>query len=272
MSSFSSIRDGFTPNRLPNIGDRFKAEATARKLLTKINQGKRLTSKEIRTFNNLSKSDLKFTAEFNKNSSILNRVTSLQNKRDFSRESLQKIIRQEKRQAALEAPTKTPTIASVKRGTKDYTKRINRQQEREAERYQDLLRQQRKTFDRQLQVQNKTLDRQLQTISKQAVGQQQLYKSLLEQTTSQQKQELVAMRRQYAQENLQTEANVARLQRDIERLSAINAPPSISIDTRPAVVGLSAAQQSSQQRQTLGLVGTRRAPARIGAIGLDIAS
>jgi hypothetical protein len=242
-------------------------------LLDKLRSGQNLTKKETNRLKELASKNSGLT-----NQSFLGSPANLRDtlnqlvKSGISPESFRKIQQDRRREAAQSAPTPVQTIADVRGDTQGYNKRIKKQQKKEAKLYQGLVSQQQSAFAGQLAAQNQMLNQQLQTITQQSTLQQQRYQALMRQTTRQQQQQLTAIRRQYNRGNRKSERTIARLQDDIKRLSTINRPPNIPIDTRPAVIGLSAAQQSSQQRQTLGLVGTRKAPAQTGTLGLDIAS
>jgi len=162
--------------------------------------------------------------------------------------------------------------------TARYLAQIQKQQDKEAQRYQKLFQNQQDAFSFQLAAQQMGLDRQLAGIAQQSEGQMSAYESLLTRITQQQEYELGNMRSMFDQQNLESESVISRLQGDIERLSKINKPPSIDVDTRAGIVGISQFQQASQKRQQRGVTGGRRAAPikaddglRTSTLGLDIA-
>lgn len=164
-------------------------------------------------------------------------------------------------------------MREVQKYTERFMKGINKQQRKEEKRYLRKLGKQQESYDFRLEAQDEMLDAQLNSLAEQSAYQQDYYSSLLSQITSQQEAELTARREEFAQQNLESEDAIARLQQDIERLSLISSPPVVNIDTRPGMLGFSQAQQASQSRQRLGMIGTRKAgPQRSSALGLTTAA
>jgi hypothetical protein len=150
---------------------------------------------------------------------------------------------------------------------------IAKLQSKEENRFLGLLGSQEGALSGQLELQQDLLDSQLDNIAGKSEEQERYYTSLLGLITRQQETELSAIRDKFSQQNLQSEETISRLQKDIERLSLISSQPSIPVDTRPGIIGLSSAQQSSQSRQRLGMIGSRKtAPQRTSALGLNIAA
>lgn len=264
-----------------------KTAATAkeiRAILDKAKAGRPLTSAEIQKVNSFEQStNASFLDSRSDTYKVLRDVKTQANKGVFSQSNYDKILRSEQQ---LKDPSTIP-IPTIDRlsgdkgnsDTRNYERAIDQDVKKEIQGYESLLKQQQDSFTKQLTEQQAFLSTQLGTIQSQSQGQLQSYQSMLDQLTQKQATELETIRSQYAQQNAISEQTLAKLQKDIERLSNINKAPTINIDTRPAVVGQSKAQQASQARQQLGMIGTRRATPKaaegvrtIGRLGLAIAS
>jgi hypothetical protein len=252
----------------------FKASKDLNSILGKINKGGKLTSAEIKRINQISKNSKQiFDSRYvpkDTYATELNRAKQLSKTKDFSKEALQKLIKEEKRQAKLNQPTKTPTIGEVKGGTEDYLDQINKIQKSEAKRYQSLLDKQTASFDKQLKSQSNLLNKQLGQLTAQSKAQTTNYENLIAGITSKQESELQSMRDMFSRQNMESESVISSLQADIDRLSAGNAPPVIDVDTSPALIGVNRFQEHSRQRQMLGTRGARQARPQTGALGLAI--
>lgn len=171
------------------------------------------------------------------------------------------------------AQTPTPSIRDVQSGTEDYIAYIEGIVSQAIDRYTERLGNQELSLINQFSQQQSMLNSQLNSLTRQSNTQVQDYRNLLKEITSQQETQLSSLREGFEEQNRQSESRIEDLQKDIERLSAISAAPKINVDTRPGVVGFSQAQQSSQQRQRLGMIGTRKAtPQRYSSLGLTTAA
>ena len=244
-------------------------------ILKKAESGQQLTKEEVETFNSIAAEASGLGLVATKDQlAMLEKGKSMANKGVFSAQGAG-------------TPPPPPPIPTTPRlsgsagnpETRSYEQTIEKQAQAEIGGYESLLKQQQEAFTKQLTSQQDFLGSQLSTIQQQSAAQQESYQALLTQLTQKQEQELGSLREQYSQQNLKSEETIAQLQKDIERLSTINKPPTINVDTRPALIGQSKAQKASQERQRLGLVGTRRSTPTaaqglrtVGSLGLTIAS
>lgn len=247
------------------------------KILRKAESKQKLTPQEIETFNKLApqlRSQVGLVGTKQQVANI-NNAAQLAGTGAFATNS------------GASQPQTPPPIPTVPRlsgtagndATRNYERAIDQQVKQDTQGYGSLLKQQQESFTRQLTEQQNFLGQQLGTIQSQSQQQLQSYQSLLTQITQQQERELSTIREQFSRGNAQSEETIARLQKDIERLSTINRPPAFNVDTRPAVIGRSRAQLNSQKRQAQGTAGGRRSTptaaqglGRVGSLGLTIAT
>jgi hypothetical protein len=257
---------------LPNLKKTIAPYAKAQSLLKKIEDGKTLSSSERKDLVKLSEkgSGLKDTKFLNFSAGLKSKVTNLVKGKDFSKEALRAVEKEEKKQLELSEPTKTPTIAEAKGQTTTYLDSIAEQQKKLAKGYTSKLSQQTSAYEKQLKTQSNFLNSQIDKLTKQSASQVQNYETMLTRITSQQQTELQAMRQSFNQQNKQSESVIANLQSEIDRLSQPLKPPVIDVDTSPAVMGMGQSAQQSQMRQRLGTRGGLQARQQTGSLGLAV--
>jgi len=167
-------------------------------------------------------------------------------------------------------PTKTPTIAETQAETKTYLDTIGAQQKTQADSYLALLQQQTASYEQQSASQAAGLNFLISSITSQSETQVKNYEKMLARVTDQQNSQMASLRGIYDTQNQQSESVIASLQTTIEKLSRPTKPPTIDVDTSPAVVGMNQAATQSRKRQRLGTQGGVKSPRQTGALGLAI--